>query len=120
MTFPALQKRSPTPRARDRLTRLLPGLHILLLYGITVWIHLQVSLQMEMLHMSHDEMSVLATAAWAAGEDWSGIVSQFGYYGYGKQEFQGEELVDVDEEAGLSDEEDAFPDFFDDEEFIEE
>ncbi len=44
----------------------------------------------------------------------------FGYYGYGKQEFQGEELVDVDEEAGLSDEEDAFPDFFDDEEFIEE
>ena len=83
MTFPASQKRSPMPRARDRLTRLLPGLHILLLYGITVWIHLQVSLQMEMLHMSHDEMGVLATAAWAAGEDWSGIVSQFGYYGYG-------------------------------------
>jgi DNA-directed RNA polymerase subunit beta len=40
----------------------------------------------------------------------------FGYYGHGKQEFQGEELVDVDEEAGLSDEEDAFPDFFGDEE----
>ena len=54
-----------------------------LLYFTALAVHLSVALRMRMLHMSHDEMGVLATAAYAVGEDWSEIVSKFGYYGYG-------------------------------------
>lgn len=53
------------------------------LFIATLIVHLTVSLQMKMLHMSQDEMGVLATAAYAVGEDWSAVVSKFGYYGYG-------------------------------------
>ncbi|MBR4628446.1 MAG: hypothetical protein IKO47_12295 [Ruminococcus sp.] len=53
------------------------------LFMITLIVHLTVSLRMKMLHMSQDEMGVLATAAYAVGEDWSAVVSKFGYYGYG-------------------------------------
>lgn len=55
----------------------------LLLYGMTLAIHLCISLQMQMLHMSHDEMGVLGIAAYLTGEDWSSCISKFGYYGYG-------------------------------------
>ena len=57
--------------------------YMLILYAMTLTVHLTVALRMKMLHMSHDEMGVLATAAYAVGEDWSSIVSKFGYYGYG-------------------------------------
>ena len=53
------------------------------LFVIALTVHLTVSLRMKMLHMSQDEMGVLATAAYAVGEDWSAVVSKFGYYGYG-------------------------------------
>jgi len=53
------------------------------LFIIVLIVHLTVSLRMKMLHMSQDEMGVLATAAYAVGEDWSAVVSKFGYYGYG-------------------------------------
>ena len=57
--------------------------YMIFLYAVTLTVHLTVALRMKMLHMSHDEMGVLATAAYAVGEDWSSIVSKFGYYGYG-------------------------------------
>lgn len=57
--------------------------YMIFLYAVTLTVHLSVALRMKMLHMSHDEMGVLATAAYAVGEDWSEVVSQFGYYGYG-------------------------------------
>jgi hypothetical protein len=57
--------------------------YMIILYVLTLTVHLTVALRMKMLHMSHDEMGVLATAAYAVGEDWSAIVSKFGYYGYG-------------------------------------
>lgn len=57
--------------------------YMIILYAAALTVHLTVALRMKMLHMSHDEMGVLATAAYAVGEDWSSIVSKFGYYGYG-------------------------------------
>jgi hypothetical protein len=66
--------------AKNRRTDLIC---MVLLYLAVLAVHLNVALKMKMLHMSHDEMGVLATAAYAVGEDWSEIVSMFGYYGYG-------------------------------------
>ncbi len=56
---------------------------MIMLYVITLTVHLSVAVRMKMLHMSQDEMGVLATAAYAVGEDWSAVASKFGYYGYG-------------------------------------
>ena len=39
---------------------------------------------MKMLHLSTDEMGVLGTAAFLSGENWSGIVKNIPYYGYGQ------------------------------------
>ncbi len=54
-----------------------------LLFVLTFAVHMVIGSGQEMLHMSHDELGVLGCAAYLTGEDWSGLVSHIGYYGYG-------------------------------------
>lgn len=53
------------------------------LFLVTYAIHMFVGIQMKVPHISTDEVGAIASAAFIVGEDWSGIVSQMSYYGYG-------------------------------------
>ncbi|GEM_PF-1541084 len=75
-----LRRNLPAWMKNPTIQRRLLGL---LLYGIVFLVHAVVAVQMNVPHMSHDEIGVLASAAYVTGEDWSGIVSNIGYYGYG-------------------------------------
>ncbi len=72
--------RLKTPAISDTKINILISV---LMFAITFGIHWATGSEMKMLHMSHDEMGVLSAAAFAVGEDWSSIVSEIGYYGYG-------------------------------------
>ncbi len=54
------------------------------IFLVTLVVHLIVALQMKMLHISTDEMGVLASAAFLTGENWSGLIQNISYYGYGQ------------------------------------
>lgn len=76
------QKSSPENPARKESFFLKDSVLMILLYAVTLVLHILMTSAATIFNLTPDEYAVAAIAAYANGYDWSATVSAGGYYGY--------------------------------------